>query len=149
MQFNTTLSGTIYYRETQDSDILARVNRDVKELRGNSTKMVTVVIVTYFEVSTNDFPDHKNTFQLVIAHNNMNSTFVIMNFHRLDTRESPISVLSQKPCYFHVLLDRSIPFSPPKYHDLVRSTNINELGKHIFHINDGQNCDSGRQTNTE
>lgn len=137
VDFDTTRDGSIYYRETQDKQIIARVNKDIELLQGFKADATHAVVFTYSNVKERDQPSMTITFQVVLAHNGNNKVHVVLNYKNIDVYTKPVSMLALQSCLY-----KSIGNHLNSYTDLMRSSNVGLMGKHVFDIS-GKNCNHG------
>ncbi|XP_057297435.1 uncharacterized protein LOC130628517 isoform X2 [Hydractinia symbiolongicarpus] len=130
MDFDTSFSGVIYYRQTKDKVITGQAKQDIKNVYHLNVDIGNVVIVTYVDVPRRQSPLHKHTFQTVIAYNNNNQTFLILNYKKLDT-PSTLVMFSEYPCC-KINITSKFDYDVTTY--LTDHTNADGLGKYVIQI---------------
>lgn len=137
LEFDTSISGSIYYRETFQPDILQRTEIDVQLLHQNFTP-TQAVIVTYHEVPLRSDPLLKHTFQVIIASNGT-LTYAVFNFIKLD-RSHGLFGFAEKICY--IKEQEANPYT----HNLSEDTNVDSKGKFVYLLT-RENCKENKNGN--
>lgn len=130
MDFDTSFSGVIYYRQTKDKVITGQAKQDIKNVYHLNVDIDNVVIVTYVDVPRHQFPLHRHTFQTVIAYNEHNQTFLILNYKKLDS-PSTLVMFSEYPCC-KINITSKYDYDLTTY--LTDHTNADGLGKYVIQI---------------
>ncbi|XP_057313363.1 uncharacterized protein LOC130654766 [Hydractinia symbiolongicarpus] len=140
LDLDTTLEGDIYYREVFEDKVMQMIEDDLKNV---SEAIQNAVVITYINVPLHNNPKLKHTFQVTLAQNIFNRTFLILKYYRLDS-SGALTLYSEQPW-------KVIEFS--ELHDRTRSdfltgnTNTNILGQYIFQLSDAMNATSNVKRN--
>ncbi|XP_057296646.1 uncharacterized protein LOC130625556 isoform X2 [Hydractinia symbiolongicarpus] len=132
---DTTHSGAIYYRETQEPDIISSINTDLNSFFNFSSTRYAF-IVTYIDVPKHNAQHEKNSFQIILAHDGVNHSYVMYKYTQLNSVDVHPVLLSMEYCLV-VETEQFIKSAT----SLVRASNTNEQGKIIAKIQDGGLCD--------
>ncbi|XP_057299762.1 uncharacterized protein LOC130630320 [Hydractinia symbiolongicarpus] len=131
--FDTSLGGKIYYRESLEESILSRANRDVARTHVTNFTATQSVVVTYVDVTTLLATNETNTFQVVLASDGYD-TYAIMTYHRLEILSGLVGY-SELNCDWAEFASREISVK------LSSTSNIEQTGVHVFPLTT-KNCSS-------
>lgn len=151
---DTTASGSVYYRETQDSYLIGEMNRKVDTyFPGSNFRARSLFIVTWHEVGYfNRQNDQVNTFQLVIGSNGQDS-YALFNY--ADNGVNWIKGMSKSNLVNHPAQmgfssgseyrHLKLPYSGTRNGiDVARNSNINIAGQYLFHLGDTHGANIGQ-----
>lgn len=78
------MGGTIYFRQTEDPDVLSKANADVQAYSAASSFTAVKALVVTFKDISNTYGNDTNTFQVVIASSNI-ETYLLFNYLKLES----------------------------------------------------------------
>lgn len=131
--FDTSLGGKIYYRESLEESILSRANRDVARTHVTNFTATQSVVVTFVDVTTLLATNETNKFQVVLASDGYD-TYAIMTYHRLEILSGLVGY-SELNCDWAEFASREISVK------LSSTSNIEQTGVHVFPLTT-KNCSS-------
>ncbi|XP_057299162.1 uncharacterized protein LOC130629817 isoform X2 [Hydractinia symbiolongicarpus] len=129
LDYDTRNSGNIYYRETKDENTLKLASMDIKSVFGFVVNITSAIIVTYLDIAGKTAPYQKDTFQVVIAHNN-SKAFLILIFKQLKNSNGLV-MFSEKSCC-SINVSKSFNYGDTRF--LSGHTNSGKLGLGKFVI---------------
>lgn len=130
LDYDTRISGNIYYRETKDENTLKLASTDIKSVFGFVVNITSAIVVTYLDIAGKIAPSQKDTFQVVIAHNNRKA-FLILIFKQLKNPNGLV-LFSEKSCC-SINVSKSFNYGDTRY--LSGHTNSGEgLGKFVIDL---------------
>ncbi|XP_057291467.1 uncharacterized protein LOC130614088 [Hydractinia symbiolongicarpus] len=83
-KLNIAMGGTIYFRQTEDPDVLSKASADVQAYSAASSFTAVKALVVTFEDISNTHGNDTNTFQVIIASSN-NETYLLFNYVKLES----------------------------------------------------------------
>lgn len=118
--------GDIYYRETFDNHTLALASSDVRRYTRDNFTTTHAVIVTCIKIASRIAIGRYHSYQTILAYNG-SSTYVILNYARLDTHGALVGY-SETYCGWK-------QFRTPKLsRSLLKSSNIGKEGSHVYRL---------------
>lgn len=83
-KLSIAMGGTIYFRQTEDPDVLSKANADVQAYSAASSFTALKALVVTFKDISNTYGNDTNTFQVVIASSNI-ETYLLFNYLKLES----------------------------------------------------------------
>ncbi|XP_057308416.1 uncharacterized protein LOC130646248 isoform X2 [Hydractinia symbiolongicarpus] len=143
LDFDTTLGGAVYFRETGDDYIISRANADIKFIYPEAADVTNAVIVTYDNMAAHN-DTGRNSFQVVIGYNNLTSAYLIIIYKYL-MYGNALAMFKSLPCS---RVDVTATYEYENAFYLVGNQKSNKRGKYIYDLHGENKCNEVCRTDT-